>query len=95
MAEEDTFALGRQSAEAKALGLYRLLGHDGNTVEALRELIAVPPLIEDGATQFPTMECGLDALRQLPELAKTSSNEFRLMHLPAKAVIATVNVRSS
>ena len=46
MAEEDSFALGRQSARAEALGLYRMLGDDGNTVEALCELIAVPPLIE-------------------------------------------------
>ncbi len=44
--KEDSIALGRQSARAEALGLYRMLGHDGNTVEALRELIAVPPLIE-------------------------------------------------
>ncbi len=46
MAEEDTFALGRQSARTEVLGLCRMLGHDGNTVEALSELIAVPPLIE-------------------------------------------------
>jgi hypothetical protein len=46
MAEEDTFGLGRQLAGAEALGLYRMLGHDGNTVEALRELIAVSPVIE-------------------------------------------------
>lgn len=46
MAEEGSFALGRQSAHGEALGLYRMLGHDGNTVEALCELIAVPPKIE-------------------------------------------------
>src|SRR5690348_13418338 len=46
MAEEDTFALGRQSARAEAIGLYTMLGDDGNTVESLRELIAVSPLIE-------------------------------------------------
>lgn len=43
---EDVCSLGRQSARAEVLGLYRMLGHDGNTVEALRELIAVPPKIE-------------------------------------------------
>jgi len=46
VSEADSFALGRQSARAEALGLYRMFGHDGNTVEALRDLIAVPPLIE-------------------------------------------------
>ena len=46
MGEEDSFALGRLSARAEALGLYRMIGHGSNTVEALRELIAVPPLIE-------------------------------------------------
>jgi hypothetical protein len=38
--------LGRQSALDEAEALYRMLGHNRNTVEALRELIAVPPLIE-------------------------------------------------
>ena len=35
-----------ESARAEARGLYRMLGHDGNTVEAIRELIGVPPKIE-------------------------------------------------
>ena len=52
MAEEDTFALGRQSARAEALGLYRMFGHDGNTIDALRELIAVPPKIEQVLLAF-------------------------------------------
>jgi hypothetical protein len=43
---EDACLLGRQSARAEALGLYRMLGHDGNTVDAIRELIRVPPKIE-------------------------------------------------
>jgi hypothetical protein len=38
--------LGRQSSIDEARGLYLMLGQDGNTVEAIRELIAVPPLIE-------------------------------------------------
>lgn len=38
--------LGRQSAIAEARALYRMVGHGGNTVESLRELIAVPPKIE-------------------------------------------------
>ena len=46
MGEEDSFSLGRQSARAEAIGLFRMVGHDGNTVEALRELIAVQPKIE-------------------------------------------------
>ena len=36
-----------------------------------------------------------DPLRTLCEVAKTSSNEFRLIHLPTKAIIAAVDVRSS
>jgi hypothetical protein len=39
---EDSFALGRQSAREEARALYRMLGEE-NTVEELRELIAVPP----------------------------------------------------
>lgn len=50
--EEDSFGLGRQSASAEALGLYRMVGHDGNTVEALRVLIAVPPKIERALQAF-------------------------------------------
>jgi hypothetical protein len=38
--------LGRQSARAEAIGLYRMVGHDGNTIEKTRELIAVPPRTE-------------------------------------------------
>jgi hypothetical protein len=50
--DEDSFSLGRQSAKAEALGLYRMLGHDGNTVEELRELISVPPKIECALCAF-------------------------------------------
>ncbi|PYU70023.1 MAG: hypothetical protein DMG49_12060 [Acidobacteria bacterium] len=42
--EECSFVLGRQSAREEAHALYRMVGRDRNTVEALRELIAVPPL---------------------------------------------------
>jgi predicted RNA-binding protein YlqC (UPF0109 family) len=42
MLEGDTYSLGRQSAIAEALGFYRMLGRDGNTAAAIRELIAVP-----------------------------------------------------
>lgn len=38
--------LGRPSARWEARALYHMLGHDGNTVESARELIAVPPKIE-------------------------------------------------
>ena len=38
--------LGRQSAIAEARALYRMIGHGRNTIESLRELIAVPPKIE-------------------------------------------------
>jgi hypothetical protein len=46
MASAEDSRLGRQSAIAEAHALYRMLGQDGNTVEELRELIAVPPRIE-------------------------------------------------
>jgi hypothetical protein len=52
MDEEDSCALGRQSARAEALGLYRMLDHDGNTIEAIRELIGVPPKIEHALQAF-------------------------------------------
>lgn len=32
-----------------------------------------------------------DAIDELQELAKGSANEFRLMHLPTKTIIATIN----
>ena len=31
------------------------------------------------------------AIRQLRELASQSTNEFQLMHIPTKTVIATIN----
>ena len=45
MAGAEDSRLSRQSAIAEADALYRIIG-DGNTVEELRELIAVPPRIE-------------------------------------------------
>ena len=39
--EKDFLAL----AHTEALGLYRMLGHDGITAEAIRELISIPPKI--------------------------------------------------
>ena len=44
--EKDSFALGRQSVRAEAFGLYRMLGHDGATLEEIRELIVVPARTE-------------------------------------------------
>jgi hypothetical protein len=32
-----------------------------------------------------------DAIRKLKELATTTTNEMRLMHVPTKTVIATLN----
>jgi hypothetical protein len=46
MASAEDSRLCRQSAIAEAHALYRMLGQDGNTVEELRELIAMPPRIE-------------------------------------------------
>lgn len=49
---EDSFTSERQSAHAEARGLYRMLGHDGNTIKELRELIAVPPETERALRAF-------------------------------------------
>jgi hypothetical protein len=35
-----------------------------------------------------------DAVKKLEQLAKDSQNEFRLMHIPTKTVIATINCKS-
>jgi hypothetical protein len=43
---ESACPLGRQSARDEARALCRMFGQDGNTVQELRELIAVPPRIE-------------------------------------------------
>ena len=48
---EASFALGRQSAREEARALYRMLGEE-NTVDELRELIAVPPRIERALYAF-------------------------------------------
>lgn len=47
-AHADIRSLGRRSARAEACGLYQMLGRVGNTVEAIRNLIAVPRLAETG-----------------------------------------------
>ncbi len=36
-----------------------------------------------------------DAIDKLQQVAKNSANEFRLMHLPTKTVIATTNSKIS
>ena len=36
-----------------------------------------------------------DAFQKLKEVAKDSPNEFRLMHVPTKTVIATINSKSA
>ena len=36
-----------------------------------------------------------DAVNKLKEVAKDSPNEFRLMHVPTKTVIATINSKSA
>ena len=35
-----------------------------------------------------------DAVKKLEQLAKDSPNEFRLMHIPSKTLIATINCKS-
>jgi hypothetical protein len=35
-----------------------------------------------------------DAIKKLQEVAKNSPNEFRLMHIPTKTVVATINARA-
>jgi hypothetical protein len=36
-----------------------------------------------------------DAVEKLKEVAKDSPNEFRLMHIPSKTVIAAINRKSA
>jgi hypothetical protein len=36
-----------------------------------------------------------DALKKLKEIAKGNTNEFRLMHVPTKTVIAAINSKSA
>lgn len=36
-----------------------------------------------------------DAIEQLKEIAKESTNEFRLLHLPTKTVVARINSKSA
>lgn len=50
--EEDSHSVGCQSGRAEALGIYRLLGQDGNTVEAMRELVIVPSTIKGALRAF-------------------------------------------
>ena len=38
---------------------------------------------------------GEDAVEKLKQVAKDSPNEFRLMHIPTKTVIATINCKSA
>jgi hypothetical protein len=35
-----------------------------------------------------------DVIKKLKQVAKDSPNEFRLMHIPTKTVIATINCKS-
>jgi hypothetical protein len=35
-----------------------------------------------------------DAIRKLQEVANGNRNEFRLMHVPTKTVIATINAKT-
>jgi hypothetical protein len=41
-----------------------------------------------------TVEGHESAIEKLRQAAKGSGNEFRLMHLPTKSVIATINVKT-
>ena len=36
-----------------------------------------------------------DAVKKLEQVAKGSPNEFRLMHIPSKTVIAAINSKSA
>jgi hypothetical protein len=40
-----------------------------------------------------TVEGREDAVEKLKQVAKDSPNEFRLMHIPSKTVIATINCK--
>lgn len=41
-----------------------------------------------------TIEAREDAVKKLKQVARDSPNEFRLMHIASKTVIATINCKS-
>jgi hypothetical protein len=42
-----------------------------------------------------TIEGREDAVKKLKQVAKDSPNEFRLMHIPSKTMIAAINCKSA
>ena len=53
-------------------------------------------VLPDGALIWKaTVKGHEDAIKKLKEVAKDNTNEFRLMHLPTKTVIATINAKSA
>jgi hypothetical protein len=53
-------------------------------------------VLPDGTLMWKaTVKGHEDALKKLKEIAKGSPNEFRLMHVPTKTVIAAINSKSA
>jgi hypothetical protein len=50
------FRSGVSQPVRKPLGLYRMLSHNGGTIDAIRELIAVPPKIEHALQAFAKVD---------------------------------------
>jgi len=51
-------------------------------------------VLPDGSLMWKaTVKGHEDALTKLKEIANGNTNEFRLMHVPTKTVIATINTK--
>jgi len=62
----------------------------GGVMERTYDIFEV---LEDGVAIWKTAVTGQDAaLSKMHELAKDSSNEFRLMHVPSNTLIATTKI---
>ncbi len=52
-------------------------------------------VLPDGALIWKATITGHeDAINKLKEVAKGNTNEFRLMHIPSRTVIATINAKA-
>jgi hypothetical protein len=53
-------------------------------------------VLPDGSLVWKaTVRGGEDPVEKLKQVAKDRPNEFRLMHIPSKTVIATINCKSA
>jgi hypothetical protein len=63
--------------------------------EAMNRVYDVFEVLPDGVMVWRATVTGHeDAIDRLQQVAEVSANEFRLMHLPTKTVIATINAKA-